>query len=39
MKDLELLKKLSEAYGISGHEKEIRHIMHDEFLKYVRCLK
>ena len=35
MKDLELLKKLSEAYGISGHEKEIRKIIHDEFLKYV----
>lgn len=34
-KDLELLKKLSEVYGISGHEKKVREIMRQEFLKYV----
>jgi len=35
MKDLKLLTKLSEVYGISGHEKEVRNIMKEEFLKYV----
>ena len=35
MKDLELLTKLSEVYGISGHEKAVREIMKEEFLKYT----
>ncbi len=35
MEDIELLKKLSESYGISGHEKNIRSIIKSEFLKYV----
>lgn len=35
LKDIELLTKLSEVYGISGHEKNVRSIMKEEFLKYV----
>ena len=35
MEDLELLKKLSETYGISGHEQRVRNIMKEEYLKYV----
>lgn len=35
-RDLELLKKLSEADGASAHENEVRKIMKDEFLKYVK---
>ena len=36
MKDLQLLTKLSEVYGISGREKEVKKIMKEEFLKYVK---
>ena len=35
MKDLELLKKLTNADGIGSREDEVRNIMKDEFLKYV----
>lgn len=36
MKDLQLLTRLSEVYGISGREKEVKKIMKEEFLKYVK---
>lgn len=35
MKDLELLKKLTDADGIGSRENEVRDIMKEEFLKYV----
>lgn len=35
MKDLDLLKKISEVNGISGHEKSVRKLMEDEFLTVV----
>lgn len=34
-KDLELLKKLTEANGIGGHERAVRRIMEEEFLQVV----
>jgi endoglucanase len=33
--ELELLKKLSEIDGVSGREKEVRHLMEQELLKSV----